>query len=548
QPVPADVAGTTLLDLLPVSLAQLDSVTVQRSPTITGGRLAMHGMLHLHTQRRVEGVRASASHYSGNEAGDPGPFAFTPAATPNVDNNGPFHQLRLAFGAPAADVDLALRRWADNLTDVRLRQRYIAAAAPAPPHLWVNHLAPTARAGFSAVGARHDVHAGTARTTGTFFVPAPREDQSLATRLSFVGLSGSTRPEAAGSAPSPGALTAAYRISAASLAMTRDGAMPATLEHVRRQVDGGVTLSRRAGAARVTGGVAVTHRSFDDAPAIPAEEAELEGDVHLSVAFDGALAPTIGISAGAGIAGIRGGGVASFTHALDPRTRVGLTAAGHMRALGDDGAWIDLALFGLGSLASSRRTSLSAAAEWSRLAAGGAHVSVTATGRRELGLRVIGAGRAPRLPALLTDASPALSLTNAELGAAVDLPFGGALLGGAAYRFTMPVRGSAEIRDASEMIPQHLLDASVTLVPAFDIRVRPALHLASPTRWPAGTPDDDARVPAVTRLDLSVEKWMFARRLRLQVIGRNLLNDVERYHPLGADFRLRVFAGATATF
>ena len=55
-------------------------------------------------------------------------------------------------------------------------------------------------------------------------------------------------------------------------------------------------------------------------------------------------------------------------------------------------------------------------------------------------------------------------------------------------------------------------------------------------------------MPAVARLDLSIEKWLLARRLRLQLAGRNLSNGIERYHPLGADFRLRVFAGATATF
>lgn len=548
QPVPVEAAGTALLDLLPVSLAQLDSVTVQRRPALVGGRLAMHGVLHLHSQRNTAGVRASASHYSGNEVGDPGPFAFTGEATPNVDNNGPFHQLRLSYGRPRADVDLALRRWADNLTDIRLRQRYVDAAAPAAPHLWVNHLAPTARGSFTALGARHTVHAGRARTTGTFFVPAAREDQSLATVFTFAGLSGATRSSAGGADSVPHGGGATYRVAVSSLAMTRDGAMPATLSHTRQQLDAGATLSHSFGAVPVTAGLALVYRSLEDAPAIPAFEGEVEGDIHLSAALGGHSGPSVAASLGAGVAGIRGGAVVELAHALDARTRLRLSAAGRTRALGDDGTWIDLALLGLDSIAGTRRTSYSASAEWARRLAAGADLSLSAAARRELGLHVVSPAAVTRLPSLAPRTGPALSLNTAELGAALELPFGGAMLGGASYRFTMQVRGSDAMHDATAMVPRHLLDASVTIVPAFDIRVRPAVHLASGTRWLAGTSTDAMRVPAINRLDLSIEKWMLQRRLRLQLIGRNLLNDVERYHPLGADFRLRVFAGATATF
>lgn len=548
QPVAIEAAGTAMLDLLPVSLAQLDSVTVRRRPAIVGGRLAMHGVLHLHTGRVTTGARGSASHYSGNEVGDPGPFAFTDEATSNVDNNGPFHQVRLAYGREGADVDVALRRWADNLTDIRLRERYVDAAAPAAPHLWVNHLAPTVRSSFPAFGARHTVHAGRARTTGIFFVPAAREDQSLATVLTFAGLSGTTGPDATGGDSLAHGSGATYRIGASSLEMTRDGALPATLAHTRRQLDAGVTTSRAIGTTPVTAGIALAYRALEDAPAIAAREGELEADLHLAAAGGRQGAASIAVSIGAGVAGVRGGALAELTRTLDARTRLHLAAAARTRALGDDGTWLDLALFGLDSLSRTRRTSYTASAEWSRRVAAGAELSFTAAARRELGLHVVTPASAATLPSLGMRTGSALSLNTAELGAALALPFGGAVLGGAEYRFALPIRGSDEMRAATSMVPRHVLDASVTLVPAFDIRVRPALHLASATRWLAGTATDAAHVPAVNRLDLSIEKWMLERRLRLQLVGRNLLNDVERYHPLGADFRLRVFAGATAAF
>lgn len=543
HPMPVALGGAQVLDLLPVSLAQLDSVTLERAPTVAAGRIAMHGVLHLHTQRGIRELRASASHYSGNEVGDPGPFAFTGAATPNVDNSGPFHQARLAYGTGNADADVALRRWTDNLTDQRLQRRYIPAAAPAGPDLWVRHLAPTARAGFGAAGGRHDLHAGVATLDGTFFVPAPRADQSLATQLAFGGVSGHFG--------SPTAVKASYRLQASRFAADPyDAPLPATLAHTRDLLAGAADVSGDVHGMRVTAGLSAARHSLDAAPArstvIPRGELELDG--LLSLEAPGRWQRIVAVTAGRGTGGARGSTLATISHAVDSANVVSVTAAFAVRALGDDGAWIHLALFGLDSLAAGRRASTTATAEWTRRLHHGATLALAGTVRREGGVRIVTPGADPSLSDVATRAGMAESLTNGELRIALDLPVGGAVLGGATYRLGAPLGGWDRARAASDMLPRHLLDASLTIVPAFDIRIRPAVHLASATRWVAGSTTDETRVPAVARVDLSLEKWILARRVRLHVLGRNLLNDVERYHPLGADFRLRVFAGATASF
>lgn len=543
QPIPLEVGGATMLDLLPVSLAQLDSVTLLRAPSLAGSRLAMHGVLHLHTQRGRRGVRASASHYSGNEAGDPGPFAFTPEATPNVDNSGPFHQARLAYGTGAWDVDAAVRRWTDNLTDARMRARYEQAAAPSAPDLWVQQLAPTLRIGTTRHGWRHDAYAGAARLRGTFFLPAPGEDQSLSTRLIHGGI--------AGSRTGASHTRAAYRLSASGLeSRAYDAPLPSTFAHRRREVNGALHASRSIGAVQWTVGASAAQRTLPSAPALESgvPERETELDALLSVEAGGAWRPIAAATAGRGLGGARGAGMLSVRRALDVRNAVELRAAASLRALGDDGAWVDLTLFGLPHLRAERRTSASASAEWTRLLGKAATLAVGGTARRETGVRVVTPDSAPTLSSVARRTSGAASVASGELLAGVELPFGGIAHGGATYRYSTPFGGSSIAQDAQRVLPRHLFDASLTAVPAFDIRVRTAVHLASRTTWQPAGAGERTFVPAVARFDLSLEKWVLARHVRLQVLARNLLNDVERYHPLGADFRLRVFAGATASF
>lgn len=540
--VPIAFAGLQLLDLLPISLAQLDSVTLHRVPGVAAGRVAMHGVLQLYSQRGIGSLRASVSHYSGNEAGDPGPFAFTSESTPNVDNSGPFHQGRVAYGRAGWDADLAVRRWTDNLTDQRMRARYEEAAAPSGADLWVQQLASTFRAGVSGLGGRHDLHAGVAQLRGTTFLPVAHQDQSLRTRLAYGGLGGSIGARSA--------LHGTYRVSAHRLdAMPYDAPLPTTFAHVRDGVAAGADVRRATGAVDATLGISISHTALRSAAAVPAPlDGTIEGDALLSLSMRSAWQPHLAVSVGRGVDSFRAAGILGATRPLDARTAIGVRAGASSGALGDEGGWVDLALAGLSDIAGARRTSMSAVAEWSRVIVGGATVAYSGTLRHESGLRVVAPDTSGSSRPIRERTSGPASLLSAELGGALDLPFGGIALGGVAYRFAAPLRASDGAWRASNTLPRHLLDATLTAAPVLDIRLRTAVHLASATRWPAESGGADARVPAVTRIDMSAEKWFLGRRLRAQALVRNLLNDVERYHPLGADFRARVFAGATATF
>jgi hypothetical protein len=72
------------------------------------------------------------------------------------------------------------------------------------------------------------------------------------------------------------------------------------------------------------------------------------------------------------------------------------------------------------------------------------------------------------------------------------------------------------------------------------VRLTATADLLSGTSWPGfGVDSGPIELPAIRRVDASLEKWMWRRRLRVQLLFRNILNTPERYHPYGAQWNLR---------
>ncbi len=85
--VPLDQLGATHANRLPISLEDVERVTIDARPTITRGRFA-HGAIRIETRRPDHSLELRARHVVGSETGDPGPFQFTELATPNVERFG----------------------------------------------------------------------------------------------------------------------------------------------------------------------------------------------------------------------------------------------------------------------------------------------------------------------------------------------------------------------------------------------------------------------------------------------------------------------------
>ncbi len=81
--------GLLDLNLLPITVQQIDSVEVFSMSTTIAGQWVGHGAIHFHIKRDQDGIDLGGSMYTGNEINDPGPFLYTEYRTQNIDRVGP---------------------------------------------------------------------------------------------------------------------------------------------------------------------------------------------------------------------------------------------------------------------------------------------------------------------------------------------------------------------------------------------------------------------------------------------------------------------------
>jgi hypothetical protein len=87
------------MNLLPVSVSQIDFVEIFTEPRVVDGTFIEGGLIHIHTKKPARGITAFANEIVGNETGDPGPYRYTDKATPNVDKIGPFYSVGINYGS-----------------------------------------------------------------------------------------------------------------------------------------------------------------------------------------------------------------------------------------------------------------------------------------------------------------------------------------------------------------------------------------------------------------------------------------------------------------
>ena len=100
--------------------------------------------------------------------------------------------------------------------------------------------------------------------------------------------------------------------------------------------------------------------------------------------------------------------------------------------------------------------------------------------------------------------------------------------------------GDSSLRARVRSSPANELRAQISAAPVRDFRVTATADVMDGTAWPGfGADSATLGTAAITRIDASAEKWMWSRRLRIQLLFQNLLNRPERYHPYGAQWNLR---------
>jgi len=114
---------TVHLNILPVSLDQIDSVEVISLPQIHGGEFTDRGLIHIHTKKPAPGISLLGRLVTGNETGDPGPYQYTEYRTPNIDKIGLDESVAVDIGAKNWSARAYLLYQLHTFTDFAMQKR-----------------------------------------------------------------------------------------------------------------------------------------------------------------------------------------------------------------------------------------------------------------------------------------------------------------------------------------------------------------------------------------------------------------------------------------
>lgn len=515
QRIALDSHGSLLPDVAPVLATQVDSVVVARAPGLAGGSVATRGAIHVYTRAVPRGLSASARYRNGAETGDPGPYLWTPLATANVDRTGPDVLGLVGYGSGRWDAELSIRYLRQDVTDPRLLDLHGEDHAR-----FVYTRGPSLRLGVRALGGRHDLLLGSInQRADAYFADLGRLTHSWITSSS-IGATGTI-----GAGP---ASRVTYRLSHANLSSDHSGGP---------EIAHGRTLSSGSMEWRtpVAGWEAVAAVGADrwriEARRADAPPARTQGSLSLGAerrSPDGGAHRVAGSLARVG-SRVADRLTASSEWAAGGGRRVHL-AGSSSRVLTHEPYRADAWLL------ADRRLAAAGEGRFLRGEAGIAQ-SFARAGSAEA-VAMLGVLRARG------DERGTSGLEGTRLGVRLGTTFGDSLLSArVVYESLASLDATDEPEHAAALVPAHTLRAIVRYALAPTFRIAATARLRSAVRWdPAFAPlGATGELDAVTRLDLSAEKWLWQRRLRARFVIRNALDTPEIHHPAGADFGLRYF-------
>jgi hypothetical protein len=526
QLVPTNMFGLHLLELLPVTPGQIDSVVFVRGPTIISGMPISRGAMRIYTSRAARGAFARLTYEHGDETGDPGPYRYTTLRSRNLEKLGPFAHADLGYATRRWSLDLGAHVTSLNTTDSALQSRFPGFFTQVPQD--VNTVTPTLRATAQAFG-RHELLASYGEQRGLLLVPTTAREQSVRSHASSVGLAG-TLDSIAGTVID-------YQASAWSAdARELDSPLPFAIGHRRQLASGTVDARRRIGAATAAVGAGAYEWRLEQNGGTRTRTAAREFVGLYSNGSRSSLGATAAL-----VSGSRGTTVdasASAKIGVDTATVLRFGAATVHEHPDVDGTWIDAVVLGHEPRNENTRFSSGSIGLTRRIAS---RLTLSAQARVER-VEAWRFADAPVLPGTaLPDSSPPQAASGTFAGGGVRLESsGGVWQGSIAYDHTVLAAGDSLMRARARSTPRDELRAQASATPVRDLRLTAAADVTNGTIWPGFGGDSAAlRVPAMTRIDASAEKWMWSRRLRVQVLLQNLLNRPERYHPYGAQWNLR---------
>lgn len=528
QRIPVTIDGMWILDALPVAMMQVDSVVIASGRAIVDGLASLLGTIDIYTRKPKPGVSGIADYQHGDESGDPGPYRYTPRATPNVEKLGPFTSGALAYAHDGWSLDGAARYSSLNVTDTSIARRFPGIFGQIQSD--VNSSGGSGVLNTSLMSGAQSTLGGRGRFTGLLWIPSLRREEQVHLITTHAGSSGNFRLRATDVRYG---LTGTL-IQTNPLGMTSP--LPFTIGRNRSTSDvfGEVLISRWSAAV----GAGMNWWWLESIPVAPPARAgngetraseRLWIDLFKSSDRRGA---TIALQGADGkiTPSVTGWTVTTFGTRYELKTSV----ASVQRLADADGAWIAQAI-----------TKSSSPVRHTRFDE--IHVDLADRSRPNfvpsIDLRFV---HSPNWQLAAPFGSEAQSFQSFIFGTGVET------------KPTLHVTASARAEAAAVHAQTSSMDAAMRSTPVAsfrgdvstvvmtDYRLSASGRFTTGTTWPIESVAGEApELPALRRIDVSANKPFWHERLRAQLVVRNLFAADERYHPVGASWNWRTHLALT---
>ncbi len=184
--------GTQSLDALPIHVNEIECAELIARPYVAAGALRQAGTLRIQTRRPNAGMTLGASVSARNEVNDPGPFAYTPLASENVDRIGPIGTgtIEIRSGGRFARLTGKLDEFHFTDTQVNLRARQLYDV-DSKPRIYTSAIALTA--GIDGRLGTQRILAGRGETNDLLFFETFGLEIPVLRRVDFAGAEGRLR-------------------------------------------------------------------------------------------------------------------------------------------------------------------------------------------------------------------------------------------------------------------------------------------------------------------------------------------------------------------
>ncbi len=174
------------LNLIPLTIDQIDTVVVNSFPQLENGIYATGGVINFITKKPTKGLSFNLFNSVGNEVGDPGPYVFTQERSPNVDKLG----YLLSFNLNTRGEDWYLRTFIKTeenyLTDPAIKDRINSISSDNKSHM----LAASTILNFNALNGNHNLLFGYTENEDFVFYSEIGSEVPSNNILKHIGLNG----------------------------------------------------------------------------------------------------------------------------------------------------------------------------------------------------------------------------------------------------------------------------------------------------------------------------------------------------------------------